>query len=64
MMPVEILMRLPTAAGIPVVFEINTLVTYRLKSALETESPGIFDLPRLAFSNNKDMTLKAALDFK
>ena len=64
MMPVEVLVRLPTASGVPLVYELNTILTYKMKSSVKTETPGIFDLPRLAFSYNKDLTLHAALNFE
>lgn len=64
MMPVEVLVRLPTASGIPLVYEMNTMLTYKMKSSVKTETPGLFDLPRLVFSDNKDMNVHASLDFQ
>ena len=64
MMPVEILFRLPTASGIPLVYEMNTILNYKIKSSVKTETPGLLDLPRLAFTDNKDMNVHATLNFQ
>jgi len=59
-MPVEVLVRLPTAAGIPLVHELNTVVMFHLNTSFHTETPTLFDLPRLAFGKT-DLVLTSKM---
>ena len=59
-MPVEVTLRLPTPIGIPLTYHLQTVVMYELKASINTETPSLFDLPRLAFSET-EMKLNATL---
>ncbi|XP_066926977.1 vitellogenin-like [Clytia hemisphaerica] len=63
MMPVELLMILPTSTGLPLTMELNTILHYKMKTKMNVETPSLFDLPKLAFQE-KDLKLKASLNLR
>ena len=63
MMPVELLMILPTSAGLPLTMELNTILHYHMNTNMNVETPSLFDLPKLAFQE-KDLKMKASLNLR